>query len=72
MVTAIKNILTIVVLAFDWGTTGLERKIPRVFSRVGAIQCLSPLSLEDLELLSPTEGGEELARCLEEVSIAHC
>ena len=56
---------------FDW-PTGLERKIPRVLSRVGATQCLSPLSLEDLKLLSPTEGGEELARCLEEVSSMLC
>ena len=48
---------------------GLERKVPRVLSRVGAIQCLSPLSLEELKLLSPAECGEELARCLDEVSI---
>ena len=43
--------------------------MPRVLSRVGAIQCLSPLSLEELKLLSSSEGGEELARCLEEVRL---
>ena len=43
--------------------------MPCVLSRVGAIQCLSPLSLEELKLLSPAECGEELARCLDEVSI---
>ena len=57
-------------ILFLWLASGLERKIPRVLARVGAVQCLSPLSLEELKLLSTSEVGEELARCLEEVRIS--